>query len=88
MTSHHDAHGPGAHDRRRSDPGPWVVRILMIALVGLGAYYVIAEHGAHVLSAWPLLILLLCPLLHLFTHGGHGGHSGHGGRNAGESDNG
>jgi hypothetical protein len=47
----------------------------MIALVAVGAYYIIAEHGAHVLAAWPLLILLACPLMHLFhTHGGHGGH--------------
>jgi hypothetical protein len=60
----------------------------MIALIAVGAYYVIAEHGAHVLSAWPLLILLLCPLMHLFMHGGHGRHSGHGERNAEETDNG
>lgn len=89
MTSHHDAHGPDAPHGRRSDPGSWLVRLLMIALIAVGAYYLIAEHGAHVLSAWPLLlILLLCPLIHLFMHGGHGGHSDHSGRNATETDNG
>ena len=88
MTSHHDAHGSGAPQRPQSDLGQWIVRILMIALIAVGAYYVIVEHGAHVLSAWPLLILLLCPLMHLFMHGGHGGHSGHSARNPGETDNG
>jgi len=42
---------------------------------GLLAY----EHRVHLLGAWPLLLLLACPLLHVFMHGrhGHGGHSGH-----------
>jgi hypothetical protein len=32
-------------------------------------------------------LLLACPLLHLFMHGGHGGHGGHGahGDNKGSS---
>jgi len=38
----------------------------------LGFY---AEHQAHILGALPYLFLLLCPLLHLFMHGGgKGGH--------------
>lgn len=42
----------------------------------LGFY---AEHEAHILGALPYLLLLLCPLMHLFMHGGgHGGHGGHG----------
>ncbi|MGD9967587.1 MAG: DUF2933 domain-containing protein [Hyphomonadaceae bacterium] len=74
MTSHHDAHSGRAPQSRRGDVPQWIVRILMIALVAVGAYYIIAEHGAHVLAAWPLLILLACPLMHVFMHGGHGGH--------------
>lgn len=36
----------------------------------LGLY---AEHEAHILGALPYLLLLLCPLMHLFMHGGgHG----------------
>lgn len=43
----------------------------------LGLY---AEHEVHILGALPYLLLLLCPLMHLFMHGGgHGGH-GHGGK--------
>jgi hypothetical protein len=48
----------------------------MFVLLAVGGYYVIAEHGAHLLAAWPLLFLLACPLMHMF-HGGHGGHGGH-----------
>ena len=33
---------------------------------------------AHVLGALIWLPLLLCPLMHIFMHGGHGGHGGHG----------
>jgi hypothetical protein len=32
----------------------------------------LTEHRAHVLGALPFLLLLACPLLHLFHHGGHG----------------
>jgi hypothetical protein len=31
-------------------------------------------HGEHLLKLAPFLILLACPLMHLFGHG-HGGHS-------------
>jgi hypothetical protein len=31
-----------------------------------------------VLGALPYLILLACPLMHLFMHRGHGHHAGHG----------
>jgi hypothetical protein len=26
----------------------------------------------------PWLLILACPLMHVFMHGGHGGHGGHG----------
>lgn len=43
------------------------------------------EHDAHILGALPYAILLLCPLMHVFMHGGHHG-DGHGGegRRSGE----
>lgn len=53
--------------------------------VGFGAFAAMAvvllweEHQAHLLGALPWLILLACPLLHLFMHGGHG-HGGRGGQ--------
>ena len=51
-----------------------------IGLIAAVLYFLLAEHRAHFITALPFLILLLCPLLHVFMHGGHGGHghSGHG----------
>jgi hypothetical protein len=48
-----------------------------IGLIAAVLYFLLAEHRAHFLMALPYLILLLCPLLHVFMHGGHG-HGGHG----------
>lgn len=42
------------------------------------AYFLLTEHLAHTLGALPYLILLACPLMHVFMHGGHGhSHGGH-----------
>jgi hypothetical protein len=39
----------------------------------VGAYFLITEHRAHVYEYLPYVLLLACPLLHLFHgHGGHG----------------
>jgi hypothetical protein len=72
----HDHHGASASNISHDAGTSWIVRILMFVLLGVGAYYVIAEHGAHLLGAWPLLFLLACLPMHMF-HGGHGGHGGH-----------
>jgi hypothetical protein len=51
----------------------WV--LLAASLILVGAFYVLREHWAHALGLSPYLLLLACPLLHLFHgHGGHGGH--------------
>jgi hypothetical protein len=42
----------------------------------IGAFFLLAEHRAHVFPYLPWLILLACPLMHFFMHGGHGGHGG------------
>lgn len=67
---------------RHSEPGKPRNRASNIALVGflaLGAFYLIAEHRAHILGWWPWLLILACPLLHFFMHGKHGGHGDHSG---------
>ena len=46
----------------------------LIMLVVIGLFYVAREHYGHLSLALPYLILLLCPLMHLFGHN-HGGHS-------------
>ena len=65
----------------------------LLVLGGVGLFFLLSEHRAHVLGALPLLIFLACPLMHLFMHrghgehgehGGHGGHGGHGHSHASE----
>jgi len=53
--------------------------IFMLVAGALGTYYLLTEHLTHVTQAIPYLVLLACPLMHLFGHhhGGHGGHGGH-----------
>jgi len=43
---------------------------LLIAL-GIILFFLWTEHRAHLLGALPFLLLLLCPLMHLFMHRGH-----------------
>jgi hypothetical protein len=54
--------------------------LVTIGFLVIGAFFLIAEHRAHVIPWLPWLILLACPLLHVFMHGGNGGHGGAGGR--------
>ena len=50
-----------------------------LGLIGAVTYFLLTEHRAHFIYALPFLILLLCPVMHIFMHRGHGGHGGHGG---------
>lgn len=45
--------------------------------IGILAIYLLTEHTAHVFVALPYLVLLSCPLMHIFMHHGHGGHQHH-----------
>lgn len=49
--------------------------LVSVLLAALGAY-LLWTHTGHVLAALPYLILLACPLMHVFGHG-HG-HKHHG----------
>ncbi len=54
-----------------------VSRAVFLVLPALAALYLIIEHRAHVAGALgllPYLLLLACPLMHLFHHHGHGHH--------------
>jgi hypothetical protein len=48
-------------------PRSW---LLVAAAAALGLYLVV-WHSLHLAAALPLLVLLACPLLHVFMHGGH-----------------
>jgi hypothetical protein len=45
------------------------------SLLIIMGFYLLMEHTAHVLGALPYLLLLLCPVLHLFHHRGHRHHT-------------
>lgn len=50
----------------------------LMVMGAVAAFFLLAEHRAHIFGAWPFLLILICPLMHLFMHRGHGGHDGHG----------
>lgn len=52
--------------------------LVLLAFLGIAAFFLLSEHRAHFFGALPFLLLLLCPLLHLFHHGGHADHHGEG----------
>ena len=54
--------------------------LVLLGFLVIAGALLFTEHRAHVLGALIWLPLLLCPLMHIFMHGGHGGHGGHGRR--------
>ena len=75
-TTHHEQ-----HPFTGESPGlsrPLKTALLMVALVA--GFYLLREYWDHVAGNWIYLLLLACPLMHLFH--GHGGHGSHGGNRA------
>ncbi len=69
------------HSDQVSPPGFWTSRyaIGLIVIGAVAGYFLLTEHRAHVAGALPYLLLLACPLIHVFMHRGHDhGHSGSG----------
>ena len=67
-----------AHYAPRRDPARVRAKWVFLGFLAVSAFFLFAEHRAHLFGFLPWLILLLCPLMHIFMHGGHG-HGGHGG---------
>jgi len=49
--------------------------------MAVAAFFLWSEHRAHVMGLLPYLLLLACPIMHLFHHHGHGAHRQEGGPN-------
>ena len=69
------------HDHSQHDSEPkafWSSRyaIGLLVMGAIATYFLLSEHRAHFVGALPLLLLLACPLMHVFMHHGHGGHAG------------
>ena len=72
------------HDSRFRNAGR--ANWFFLGFLAIAGYFLLTEHRAHVIPYLPFLLLLACPLMHLFMHGGHGHgeHEGHeGGRREG-----
>ena len=50
--------------------------LVLLCFLAIAGFFLFTEHRAHLLRVLPFLLLLACPLLHVFHHGGHGGHAG------------
>jgi hypothetical protein len=48
--------------------------IVLLGFLAIGGYFLVTEHWAHIVPFLPWLLLLACPLMHVFMHHGHGGH--------------
>lgn len=46
-------------------------KIAWIVFAAIAAFYLWTEHRAHWINILPFLLLLACPLMHLFMHSGH-----------------
>lgn len=53
--------------------------VAFVVLAAAALFYLVTEHRAHLFGALPFLVLLACPLMHLFMHGRHGHHHSTGG---------
>lgn len=69
-------------ERPHGETTPFLLSRTGIALLGftaLAGFFLWQEHRAHLLGFLPYALLLACPIMHLFHHGGHdhgqGGHA-------------
>lgn len=69
------------HTKHEMPPSFWRSRYALgfVVIGAVAAYFLLTEHLAHVVGALPFLLLLACPLMHVFMHHGHGGHGDHSG---------
>lgn len=68
MTERHEH--AGSDRRGGGKPVLW-------AFLAIAIFFLLTEHRAHLFGALPYLLLLACPLMHLYMHRGHGGHARH-----------
>jgi len=75
-------------DDQHKDSNNSRANLALAGFIAIAAFFLVTEHKAHLLGLWgehkvhilgalPYLFLLLCPLLHLFMHGGGHDHHGH-----------
>jgi hypothetical protein len=71
---------PAGFDGTRVAPQPYEELVMkrtttaVCVLLAIAAFYLWTEHRGHMLGALPYLLLLACPIIHLFMHREHGKH--------------
>ena len=66
----------------RADEGPAPRRsfwsspygLVLCGFLIIAGFFLLTEHTAHVFGVLPFLLVLACPLMHLFMHHTHRGH--------------
>ena len=61
------------HHEQKLSRAQWV----LIGFLAVAGFFLVTEHRAHLFGFLPFLLVLACPLMHFFMHGGHG-HGGEG----------
>ena len=72
MTHDHAHHGQT--EEQRGSFFSSRANIVLVGFLAIAGYFLITEHYAHIVPFLPWLLLLACPLMRLFMHGGHHGH--------------
>lgn len=87
MSSEHSHHQP--NNKSSQDKNFWftvkgIVAFLFIAIL---MALLLSEHRAHVLGILLWVLILACPLMHIFMHHGGHDHEGHHHGESGDDDN-
>jgi len=62
------------HSHGTSNQDSWLFSrtgLVTVGVVAILGFLVYTGHSAHLLGFAPFLLLLACPLMHVFMHGGH-----------------
>ncbi|MHB1123369.1 MAG: DUF2933 domain-containing protein [Ramlibacter sp.] len=62
---------PGQHRANEGRENRW--KWALAGFLAVAVFFLWTEHRAHLLGVLPYLLVLACPLMHLFHHG-HGHH--------------
>lgn len=74
------------HTHEHEDPalgrGKWALTGFLI----IAGFFLFTEHRAHLFGILPYILILACPLMHLFHHGHGHGHKHQGGNSSHPTD--
>lgn len=68
---------PAIPDAHEASAGRRALPVIYLTIAVVLGFFLFTEHRAHLFGALPFLLILACPLMHMFMHKGHGAH-GHG----------